>query len=135
MEKNRKTCIVIKNFYEINYLYLVSNFFISALPLFKSFILIFEQKEPKIHKLHDMMSETLRTFLSCFMAFESLPKSSNGLKHVDIASNVRKLKSIFVGDENDRLVSVMRKNRSQQEIVVDFYKKVCTAYVDSASYL
>ena len=57
------------------------------------------------------MSETLHTFLSCFMAFKSLPKSSNGLKHVDIASNVRKLKSIFVGE------------------------KVCTAYVDSASCL
>lgn len=133
--KDRKERIITKLFYENNYLNLVSNFFIAVLPLFKSFILIFEQKEPQIHKLHDMMSQTLRTFLSCFMTFESLPKSSNKLKNADIASNVRKLKTLFVGDENDQLITIMRKNKSQCDIAKDFYDKVRTAYVNSGVYL
>ena len=133
--KDRKERIVTKLFYENNYLNLVSNFFISVLPLFKSFVLIFEQKEPNIHKLHDMMTQTLRTFLSCFMIFESIPNSSNKLKCVDIASNIRKLKSLFVGDDNDQLISLMRKNKSQNEIVLDFYNKVRSSYLNSGVYL
>ena len=33
-------------------------------------ILIFEQTEPQVHKLHDMMINNLRSFLACFMYYE-----------------------------------------------------------------
>ena len=44
--KERKGRIVTKLFYEKSTLLLNSNLFISVLPLFKSFILTFKQKEP-----------------------------------------------------------------------------------------
>ena len=33
-------------------------FYISALPLFKSFVLVFEQKKPMVHRFHDELKET-----------------------------------------------------------------------------
>ena len=47
--KKRKERIITKLFYKQSTLLLNSNLFLSVLPLFKSFILIFEQKKPLIH--------------------------------------------------------------------------------------
>ena len=51
---------------------LISNAYLTIFPLFKSMVLIFEQKEPQVHKLHDMMINNLRSFLVCFMKYEVL---------------------------------------------------------------
>ena len=53
-------------------LLLISNAYLTIFPLFKSMVLIFEQKEPQVHKLHDMMINNLRSFLVCFMKYEVL---------------------------------------------------------------
>lgn len=37
-----------------------------VLPMFKSFVLTFEQKEPMVHKAHDELTELFRSFLACF---------------------------------------------------------------------
>ena len=48
-------------------------------------ILIFEQKEPEVHKLHDMMINNLQSFLACFMKYDIIKDlSSRQLKKVNI---------------------------------------------------
>ena len=54
---------------------------------------------------------------------------------VDVAANVEKLKTLYVGDENEKLVSWLWKNRIQREIATDFYRKLRTAYVTAAVYI
>ena len=51
-------------------------FYISTLPLFKSFVLVFEQKEPMVHRLHDELKETLRSFLAFFLKIEKVKSIS-----------------------------------------------------------
>ena len=60
----RKERIVKILFYESEIFLLNLNFFISALPVFKSFVLYFQQKVPLIHKLHE---ESLRKQNSLFV--------------------------------------------------------------------
>ena len=109
--KERKGRIVTKLFYEKSTLLLNSNFFMSVLPFFKSFILTFEQKEMLIHRLHRSLIEDFYAFLSCFMKFEVINNTPyNKLNLIDVASNVQKLKTSYVGDENEKLVSSLQKN-------------------------
>ena len=63
--KECKERIVTKLFYESTLL-LNSNLFTSALPLFKSFILTSEQKEPLIHRLQ---VESIEALLKVFEPF------------------------------------------------------------------
>ena len=67
--KERKGRIGTKLFYEKSALLLNANL-MSVVPLFKSFILTFEQKEPHIHRLHRrifaLFSVALRS-LKCLM--------------------------------------------------------------------
>ena len=54
---------------------------------------------------------------------------------IDVPSNVRKLKTLYVEDENEKLVSSLRKIKIQREIATDFYRKRRTAYVTAAVYI
>ena len=50
------------------------------------------------------------------MKFEVINNTPyNKLNLIDIASNVRKLKTLYVGDENEKLVSSLRKNKIQRD--------------------
>ena len=122
--------------YFINSRLFCSNLFLSVLPLFRSFILTFEQKEPLIHRLRRSLIENLCAFLGCFMKFEVINDTSyNKLNSIDISSNLRKLKTFYAGDKNEKLISSSRKIKIQKEIVTDFYKKLRTAYVTAAAYI
>ena len=108
--KECKGRIGTKLFYEKSALLLNSNL-MSVVPLFKSFILTFEQKEPLIHRLHRSLIENFRAFLGCFTKFEVFNDTPyNKLNLIDVASNVRRLKT-DVRDENEKLVSSLRKNK------------------------
>ena len=54
---------------------------------------------------------------------------------IDVASNGRKLKSLYVGDENEKLVSLLQKEQIQRDIPTYFYRKFCFAYVAAAVYI
>ena len=134
--KVRKGRIVTKLFYEISTLLLNSSLFMSLLPLFKSFILTFEQKEPLLHRLRRSLVENFRALLGCFMKFEVINNTPNSkLNLIDVASNAWKLKTLYVGDENEELVSSLRENKIQRDIATDFYRKLRTAYVNAAVYI
>ena len=74
-------------FYEKSTLLLNSNLFMLVLPLFKSFILTFAQKEPLIHQIHRRLVEDFYTFFGCFMKFEVI-NTRYKLNLMDVASNV-----------------------------------------------
>ena len=66
-------------------LLLIFNSYQTILPLFKSMVLIFERKEPQVHKLHDMMINNLQSFVGCFMKFEVIKDlSSKQFKKVNV---------------------------------------------------
>ena len=70
------------------------------------------------------------------MKFEVISDMSyNKLNWIDVSSNLRKLKTFYVGDKNEKLTSSSRKSKVQKEIVTDFSKKLCTAYVTAAAYI
>ena len=46
------------------------------LHLLMSFVLVFEQKEPMVHHLHNELKETLRSFLACFLKIEKVKSIS-----------------------------------------------------------
>ena len=77
----------IKLFYEKSTLLLNSNLFMLLLPLFKSFILTFAQKELLIHQIHRSLVEDFYTFFGCFMKFEVI-NTRYKLNLMDVASNV-----------------------------------------------
>ena len=59
----------------------------------------------------------------------------NKLNLIDVASNVWKLKTLYAGDENEKLVSSLRKSKIQRYIATNFYRKLRTAYVTAAVYI
>ena len=78
---------IIKLFYEKSTLLLNSNLFMLVLPLFKSFILTFAQKELLIHQILRSLVEDFYTFFGCFMKFEVI-NTRYKLNLMDVASNV-----------------------------------------------
>ena len=71
-----------------------------------------EQKEPLIHRLHRSLIENFYDFLGCFVKFEVIKNTPyNKLNLIDVASNVQKLKTLYVGDENEKLVSSLQKKK------------------------
>ena len=108
--KEHKERIVLKLFYEKSTILPNSNLFMSALLLFKSFILTFEQNESHTHRLHRSHVVNFRVFFVCFMKFEVINNAPyNKLNLIDVASNVQKLKTLYVGDENEKLLSLFRE--------------------------
>ena len=51
---------------------LIANFYQPVLPMFKSFVLIFEQKCPQVHKLHSQITSITRDLMACFMRHNSI---------------------------------------------------------------
>ena len=108
---------------------LTANFFLSVLPLFKSLVFIFEQKEPLFHRIHSMFYENLKVFFACYVEFESLMSlDPKGLKSMDAENIIRMLKTLYVGDEAEKLAKSLIRNKILKPIVLVFYKTVKKAY-------
>jgi hypothetical protein len=61
------------------------NLYLAILPLFKSFILIFEQKQPMCHRIDDEMMDLFKHFLCLFLIHEVMKdKTSKQLKTMDV---------------------------------------------------
>ena len=104
--------------------------------LFKCLVLILVQKEPLIHRIHLMLCENLKVFFACYVKFESLTSlDPDGLKSMDAGNNVRKLKTLYVGDEAEKLANSPMKNKILKPVVLDFYKTVKKAYIQADKYL
>lgn len=130
----RKKRIYQKLFYYRQKTCLIANFYIAALPLLKKYILLFQTKEPLIHKVYDEQKQLFLDFLSCFMAQEHLQiKSAKGLLDIDILNDELHLphQKIFIGA---RTQDVIAKSLNKQT-VEDFLASAKKAYVQCAIHL
>ena len=88
--------------------------------MFKSLILIFEQKTPKTHKIHSKIFEVTRDFLACILKYESLKGlTGSKLKALNINNNLRKTKDFYIGSANEKLTRKLRHNK-KPDIAKDF---------------
>ena len=89
--KARKARIFEKVIFKREKTHLIAHFYNSVLPMFKSFVLIFEQKNPQVHRIHLQSSELTRDFLSCFVKHESVKRlTGSKLKQLPIKNELRK---------------------------------------------
>ncbi|XP_072181906.1 uncharacterized protein [Diadema setosum] len=94
----RKKRIVQKLFVERNLTLALMHHYTSILPMFKSFVLTFEQKEPMIHKAHDSITDLFRQFLACFIKHEGVSElTARQLAELDISENLLKCSQVYVG--------------------------------------
>lgn len=135
--KKRKSRIVRKVLYEERKTKLELNFFVSVLPLLKDYVLLFQTKNPMIHKLHDEQERVFSDFLACCVKPETLVdkygKNLSGpkMKKIDLTGDHR-LPHPFVGREAKKTLEALH---SDDRLVVDFTEKVKKAYEDCATYL
>lgn len=108
------------------------NLFKDVLPMFKSFILIFEQKEPMIHRLFDELTELMRTFLVSFIKHDVI-KPLNGKQLLDLdvtkENNFIAIEDIFVGQCTTK---ILNENPQIKETFLPIVRK---AYTETAKYI
>ena len=103
--------------------------------MLKSFILIFEQKTPQVHKLLLKLPEVTRDFFVCILKHESI-KGLTGwkLKKLNIKNELRKAKYFFIGASNEKLTRKLRRE-NKADIVKEFQVCVKKAFINTAIYM
>ena len=106
--KERKKRILEKLFYTENVTRLHMKMYMDILPMFKSAILVLEQKEPLVHRLHEEQEGILKSFLACFIKHEVLADiTAKKLKKLDVKAEANHLpeSQIFLGKKSTRALS------------------------------
>ena len=131
--KERKGRIVDKVFYQRLTAELHLHLYTYILPLIKSFVLVFEQKEPLVHRFHDEVLECMRTFLCCFIKVELIKGlSCKELMTFDVMK-VDNHKQFSDWNLGRKTFQVLKKiEREEKEI---FKKAVVLAFTQAAQYL
>lgn len=127
--KKRKLRLVDKLFYQRDKTLLTMNMYLSVLPMFKSFVLMFERKEPMVHRLHDEQTDLFRHFLACFMRQEKLHDiSASKLQKIKVGDPSMHLpsKDVFIGDAAERILEGLPRHLSLRQV---FRRRVKAAYV------
>lgn len=122
--KDRKKRITEKIFFQNENTTTTLNMYLSVLPMFKSFVLSLESKEPRIHTLHDRLEDLFRNFLLCFMKPEVFKDLS-----------VSQLASLNISQDMclpDKLIFVSSLSNKCHS---SFLTSLKTAYLDTAVYL
>ena len=159
--KMRKERIVEKLHFKMNHTLLHLHLYMDILPMFKSCILVLEQKVPLVHRLHDEHITLVTHFLGCFMKHEELHSLSGPqIKklNLDDKNLLLPLNQVYTGGhKTHKLIANLdakHANRSQQiqyaveglpmmELPVlrensdgqKFVKSLQKAYIESAKYI
>ena len=73
-----------------------------------------EQKQPLIHRIYLMLCENLKAIFACYVKLESpMSLDPKGLKSMDAENNVRKLKTLYVGDKAEKLAESNEKQNTK----------------------
>ena len=114
---------------------LIANHYVSVLLLLKSIVCILQAKNTNIHRIHDLMVDNLKSFFCCFVKYESITNlTSSQLKSFAFKSNVRQMKSFYVGQKNHELIKQMLSLK-KKDMVNDFLIQVKQSYLASGKYL
>ena len=105
--EKRKHVVVERLFIQTLKTKLILHTYSAVLPLLKKYVLLFELKEPQIHRLNDKQVELVQEFFVCFIKAEHLNNVSDK-KLVDLDVSDKKLclplKDMFMGDKALKLV-------------------------------
>ena len=113
------------------------HFYVATLPVLKEYVLLFQSKDPLVHKLHDSQEKIFREFLSCYVKPQSLldamgnSLSGPQLVKVDLKNGDCLLSSPYIGEGQ----TIVEKLGCKDSIVAEFKAKVKRAYTDCGSYL
>ena len=80
-------------------------------------------KETLIHWINSLLFESLMSL------------DRKRWKSRDAEINVRKFKTLYIGDEAEKLAKSLMKNKILRPIVLEFYKTVKKAYINAREYL
>lgn len=133
--KARKGRIVEKLFYLRKKTLMIMNLYSAVLPLLKKYVMLFQAKEPLMHKLHDQQTELLKDFLSCFVKPECISgASSRKLKEIDVRKRANQLEngSLLVGHGNKIVLNELKKD---DEMAKEFIRDTRSAYENCAGIL
>ena len=132
--RKRKGRIVRKLFTERETTLFYLNLYTAVLPMFKSFVLIFEQKVPMMHRLHDEILELFdRNFLACFVKLEVVSAqgfSPAKLQSLELDKNLLKLSQLHVGNAEEQILKQMAVANVRSLLL-----KVRKAYVETGLYM
>ena len=131
--KERKGRIVDRLFYQRHTTELHLNLYTYILPLIKSFVLIFEQKEPMVHRYHDEVRECMRSFLCCFIKVESIKHlNSKELIKFDV-TNTEHHKKFSDWNIGRKTFKVLKKMDDEDKKI--FKTAVVLAFTETAKYM
>ncbi|XP_055881072.1 uncharacterized protein LOC129925675 [Biomphalaria glabrata] len=122
--KARKVRIYEKLFFSRPKLDQLLNLYLGVLPLFKSFILLFESKEPRIHLLFDEQIQLIKNFLICFVKPETV-RDFDFSKVADFDLD----KDVFLN------YSLLYTGQSKVNVSEMFLNQLLVAYKDCAKYM
>ena len=133
--KARKARIFEKVIFKRKKTHLIAHFYNSVLPMFKSFVLTFEQKTPQVHRIHLQISELTRDLLSCFVKHESVKRlTGSKLKQLPIKNELRKTKDFYIGSSTEKVARKPRREK-KDDIVKEFQVCVKKSFLETAIYM
>lgn len=105
--------------------------FLSILPMFQKFILLFQQNTPMIHKLHDRMVDVFTDFLRHFVRAEHIRESAKDLASLNLDDNALYMspRHIECGQANC-VLSTMPPDQTKV-----FRKRLLSTYIGTAKYM
>ena len=108
---------------------MLTSIYDSVLPLFKSYVMLFQREQLLIHKIYYDQIDVVRTFLSYFVKPEVLAKCKNAKQLVAIdlsGDNILPTNLIFIGQKAKSIVKEKDK---------EFLEKVVNAYISCGKYI
>ncbi|XP_052282792.1 uncharacterized protein LOC127879778 [Dreissena polymorpha] len=134
--QKRKKEIVEKVMFQERKTLLILYFYASVLPLMKRYVVLFQSKEPLVHRLNDEQVDVFREFLSCFVKQEHIVnKNGKQLKNMDLSEDTGLYLSaddMFVGSKAKQIMKGETKKDSVSE---NFKKLAITSYMATGVYL
>lgn len=136
--RKRKARICRKVLYEEKKTLLELHFYVAVMPLLKEYVMLFQTKEPLVHKLHDSQEKIFCEFLTCYVKPDKLINSKGHnlsgpqLKVIDLQDSAICLSTPFVGSKGK---AIMQEVGMTDRMIVGFQEKVTKAYRECGSYL
>ncbi|CAM4714558.1 unnamed protein product [Leuciscus chuanchicus] len=128
--KKRKARIVKKIWVENQKVDLNLSVYLGVLPIFKEYVMVFQESKTLVHKLHDKQLEVFINFLACFIKPEHLKMSPNKLLELDLANNTLH-SQFYVRKVAEDLIAAHPKH----PIIMDFIGKVTKACTACGKYI
>ncbi|KAJ4921189.1 hypothetical protein JOQ06_025912, partial [Pogonophryne albipinna] len=107
--KKRKSRVVKKIWFENQKVDLHLSVYLSVLPILKEYVMVFQESQTLVHKLHDKQLQVFVNFLACFIKPEHLKISHKALSELDLANRTL-YSQLYIGKVAENLEAARRKH-------------------------